>query len=192
MHKFVTTEERKESSVIGEEVKLTEEVDFRVKEVKTVEQERFMQVYLEDLSRVMNLTQMVEIKVLLWAWKNSSYNESGSTKGNEITIVSSHKEQMAEELGYAKKVVSNTVYGLAKKGLLIRVARSRYVLNPKFFFKGKLKDRLRCMQYILEYRIEEAETEQEEGKRHNGSKINGKTLFDENGEKISSNSENIE
>ena len=138
------------------------QTDFNTGEVKTIEnviikkikQEDFVQIYLEDLSGLLSIATITELKLLAILWKKSEWNEENSGMGNKIIIVKSIKEEFANELNVNLQTINNTLSSLLKKKLILSNSRSVYYLNPKYFFKGFSKDRIKAVKTILQYDFE--------------------------------------
>lgn len=149
----VIYEKKIEKSIVDSETGelLTENVEHTF--IKSIKPEDFMQVYLKDISGLMEIENISELKVLVHLWKESSFNSQGETKGNQIFLVKSVKEEISQKCGLEYNTVHKAIFSLHKKGILIRKDRSLYILNPKFFFKGYSKDRTKTVEILLKYRI---------------------------------------
>lgn len=115
--------------------------------------EEFIQIYLEDMSGLLSLTTKTELKILMVLWKYSSYNEED--KGNCITVTPKVINDLVKATNVQEQSVRNAITTLLKNPnqLLIKDPkfRSTYYLNPKYFFKGSLKDRPKVMSVVLNY-----------------------------------------
>lgn len=114
----------------------------------------FMQVYVDDLSGMMNITTGTESKVLTLFWKFSSYPDETSDK-NYVRINSFLFENIERETGLKPSCARNVISRLTKKNLLIRDEKRRgiYYLNPKYFWKGKISDNTRNLSLNINYDI---------------------------------------
>lgn len=121
--------------------------------IKKVSQDNFIQVYLEDLSGLLGIENLVEFKVLLSLWKKANFNDENSENGNVVYLVKSVKEGIANDTGYSLSRINSTISTLTKKKLLVKKDRSVYWLNPKYFFKGYSKDRIKAVKTVIEYEI---------------------------------------
>lgn len=130
--------------------------------VKRVAPDNFIQVYLEDLSGLFKLENVAEYKVLIALWKRVNFNEENTIDGNSVVLVKAIKEQIANETDYSLSRVNSVITTLVKKELLIQKDRSIYVLNPKYFFKGYYKDRVKVVRAVIEYRIEDNTNDEQE------------------------------
>ena len=95
------------------------------------------------------------MQILLWLWKASMYIEAENSIGNKVIINKQLYSLISENTGLTEGAIRNTVSVLVKKDLLIKDAKFRgiYYLNPKFFFKGKLTDRIKSFKLVLEYKM---------------------------------------
>lgn len=115
---------------------------------KSIQKDRFMMVFLEDMTGMLSLDSAIEIRVLAQLWKRSEFDT------NRIYIVKSVKAEIAEELNYKFASVQNTVSKLTKKNLLIREAQSTYYLNPTYFFKGSDIARASSIDLHISYQLD--------------------------------------
>lgn len=130
---------------------IQQEVSTKV--IKKVAQEDFIQVYLEDLAALLNVTAISEIRVLMVLWRMASFNKENDKAGNRIVLVKPIKEEIATELSLTSGTVDNILRKLLNKNLIIKIDRTIYSLNPQYFFKGYMKDRLKVVRTIIEYHI---------------------------------------
>jgi DNA-binding MarR family transcriptional regulator len=134
---------------------LQQEVSTKV--IKRVAQEDFIQVYLEDLAALLNVTAISEIRVLMVLWRMASFNKENDKAGNRIVLVKPIKEEIATELNLTAGTIDNILRKLLNKNLIIKIDRTIYTLNPQYFFKGYMKDRLKVVKTIIEYHIAPSE-----------------------------------
>lgn len=122
--------------------------------LKDVKGDEFIQVYLTDMSGMMNITSKGELRVLLHFWKYSTYVTDDQI-GNMVTINSRIMADISKEMDVNVQSVRNIVVGLKKKGLIIadNSCRGVYYLNPQYFFKGYSSDRLKCFSRTVKYNI---------------------------------------
>ena len=118
--------------------------------------DEFIQVYLNDMKGLMDINSCSEFKVLMWMWKMSDFLDEKQF-GNAIGISGLLFNRLKKECNIKDQTVRNTISSLAKKGLLIKDdnIRGTYYLNPKFFFKGALSDRTKCLTSVIQYKIGE-------------------------------------
>jgi len=111
------------------------------KQTKEVTIDEFIMVFFNSFSHLFKLSGN-EIKVLMCCWKMSSYNPFDETEGNVVHNNGTFKDYCnAQELGLSKATIDNVICRLCKKGLLIKRCKGEYMLNPEYFFKGKLSNR---------------------------------------------------
>lgn len=129
-------------------------VNRKLSTIRDVKSDEFIQVYLTDMSGMMNITSKGELRVLLHFWKYSTY-VSDNQIGNMVTINSRIMADISNEMDVNVQSVRNIVVGLKKKGLIIadESCRGVYYLNPQYFFKGNSSDRLKCFSRTINYNI---------------------------------------
>lgn len=121
---------------------------------KTKDYDEFIQVYLNDLSGLLQLDSQAEIKLLTILWKEFPLLKPGE-KESTMAILKADKERYAEQVGVSLDRINRLLRGFVKKKLLFCVSRSTYTLNAKYFFKGGLGDRLKVMNFQMKYEIED-------------------------------------
>lgn len=109
---------------------------------KRVRPDQFLQVYLEDLSKLLRLSE-ASYRIILWIGKNMSWQT------NEIVLISSIKQRISNECDLSINTVRNTIGKLVEQGILLTSERSVYVLSPELFFKGKIRDRSELKRSLL-------------------------------------------
>lgn len=115
------------------------------REVRVEDIDVFLNVYLSSLGRMAKELSGVEMRVLIEAWKHSTFNDYGEIDGNIVHNDAMFKGRVAAECGLDAYSVNNAVSRLAKKGFLIKKFKGCYLLNPEYFWKGSLRDRSRVM-----------------------------------------------
>lgn len=141
MAKYYESLERKLDHLSGEVIESKSIVK------RKVEAEKFIKVYLEDLSAVLGLTSQTEFKVLYKLWELSEWGT------NEILIYKEVKERIGADVGKSISGISNSIATLTKKGLLKNVSRMKYILNPNLFFKGDDIQKGKVLKVYFEYEI---------------------------------------
>lgn len=116
---------------------------------KRVSADKFLQVYLDDFGFLMGIEGEGEHRIILWCAKNMNYET------NEVVIVGEHKKRIASECDLSLHTINNSLTSLVRKSVLIRKATSIYLLNPKYFFRGRIEDRAALIRTV-EYYIQEA------------------------------------
>lgn len=128
-----------------------------LEEYKKCKPDEFIMVYLQDISGFLRLENATQIKLLSIIWREVGYNNPDTNDGNIIAILKDDKERWAKTLDVSIRTIDNALAALTKKKLLISEARSKYTLNPKYFFKGSSKDRQRVLEVKVTYDLEENE-----------------------------------
>jgi hypothetical protein len=116
---------------------------------KRVTADKFVQLYLDDFGALMGIEGEGEYRLILWCAKNMNYDT------NEVIIVNALKKRIAAECDLSPYTINNAVSALVTKNLLLRKDTSIYMLNPNYFFKGKIDDRAALIRTV-EYYIQEA------------------------------------
>ncbi len=116
---------------------------------KRVTADKFVQLYLDDFGALMGIEGEGEYRLILWCAKNMNYET------NEVIIINTLKKRIAAECDLSPYTINNAVSSLVRKNLLLRKDTSIYMLNPKYFFKGKVEDRMALIRTV-EYYIQEA------------------------------------
>jgi hypothetical protein len=116
---------------------------------KRVSADKFVQLYLDDFGALMGIEGEGEYRLILWCAKNMNYDT------NEVIIVNALKKRIAAECDLSPYTINNAVSALVTKNLLLRKDTSIYMLNPNYFFKGKIDDRAALIRTV-EYYIQEA------------------------------------
>ena len=136
MAKYVT-EKSKDYSILDNHT--GEILDLNI--IRKITLDEFIMVFFSSCPQLMNLTGN-NLKVLICCWKNSSYNPENEERGNIIHNGPGFKSACKESgLDVSNAVIDNAISSLCKKGFLIKRFRGEYLLNPQYFFKGKLTSR---------------------------------------------------
>ena len=81
-------------------------------------------------------------------WKYSSLNSDN--QGNLFYNTAVFKQYVRDYgLDMSDSAINLYVSQLTKAGFLIKKCRSMYLLNPNYFFKGRLSDRTRIDYHIV-------------------------------------------
>lgn len=103
--------------------------------------DEFIMVFFSSCPAMMGLTGTL-LKVLICCWKYSTYNPTNEERGNILYNNLGFKNSCrADGLVVSNAVIDNAVSALCKKGFLVKRYRGEYLLNPQYFFKGKLSNR---------------------------------------------------
>ena len=124
----------------------TDNIDYSTGEVVTRsvtkkfknDEPSYIKLYLQDIAYLHDIPKGAEV-VLKELLKLVTYGTQ------EITVLSHHKKQIEKETGLAIKTIDSRIQDLANKGIIERVSRGVYTLNPYLFGKGDWKtiDQLR-------------------------------------------------
>ena len=110
---------------------------------RVIKEPDFIKLYLND---VMLLSDVPKSKsdVLYLLLRKMNYD-------NEITVVASHKRDIAQELGCSMINIDKTLSLLVEKSILIRKERGVYVANPRLFGRGNWED-IERLRMSIDYR----------------------------------------
>ena len=110
-------------------------------ELRKVTLDEFIMVFFSSYPELYQLNG-VQLKVLMGCWKYSSYNSANYAEGNIVHNNPSFKEFCRQDgLVTSDANIDNAISTLCKKGLLIKRCKGEYILDPRYFFKGKLSER---------------------------------------------------
>jgi predicted transcriptional regulator len=121
--------------------KVTETVDHTTGEVyqKTTEnvsylptEPPFVKVYLDDIAKLYGLPKAGS-SLLHALLRKMDYE-------GIITLVSSSKQRIANELGIKSQTIDNNIQALLKANILKRAGRGEFMFNPALFAKGEWKN----------------------------------------------------
>lgn len=126
----------------------TGELEAAQKVVK-VDTSAYVMFFLQTIPEFIKLTGN-QMRLLSVIWYSSTYNPDGQLDGNLFTNGPLFKQQVrAYGLEWSDSQINNEVSRIVKSSdLLIKIARGSYILNPKYFFKGKLTDRTKLILTI--------------------------------------------
>ena len=125
-------------------------------QTKKVSLDEFIMVFFANNAQLMKLKGLY-LKVLICCWKFSSYNAEYEEEGNIVHNNASFKEFCKQDgLNTSDASIDNAISYLNKEGLLIKKCRGEYMLDPRYFFKGRLSKRSKIMYNIV---VEPEETD---------------------------------
>lgn len=108
------------------------------KDKEGVKEPPFIKVYLNDISKLNNLTSM-QHKVLYGLMKCCDY-------GNSIEINSRVKNKIMSDNLIANGTFKNALSVLTSKGIIAKNGkRGNYIISPYLVFKGKINDRAKLI-----------------------------------------------
>lgn len=107
---------------------------------RKITQQDFIMVFLQSIQEFMTLDGVL-IKILWVLWKECSFNPENTNEGNIITNDLYLKNKIRKcGLEVTDNAINTYFARLAKYNILIKICKGRYMLNPKYFFKGRLSD----------------------------------------------------
>lgn len=122
--------------------------------VRRVNSDAFVNVYLDDMSGILNVKSKTDLRILAWMWKFSSF-PTDECPGNCVFLCDMLMERIEKDLKISRQTIRNCICNMSKSGILIkdRNHRATYYLNPKYFFKGRVEDLPRVRRVLLKYEI---------------------------------------
>lgn len=103
--------------------------------------EDFIMVYLATIPEMFSL-QGQQLKLLMAIWRLSSFNKAWCEEGNIFLNDQSTKGAIRRMgLDMSDSSIDVAIHKIMDKGFLIKLSKGKYLLNPKYFFKGTLSDR---------------------------------------------------
>jgi hypothetical protein len=110
------------------------------KRTRVVDVDEFIMFFFASMPDLFQL-EGLHMKVLMCCWKASSYNDV-ETEGNIVSNNRLLKEYIRQcGLDISDNAIDVVIHNLAKKNILIKKCKGTYMLNPQYFFKGKLADK---------------------------------------------------
>lgn len=110
------------------------------KRTRIVDVDEFIMFFFASMPDLFQL-EGLHMKVLMCCWKASSYNDV-ETEGNIVSNNRLLKEYIRQcGLDISDNAIDVVIHNLAKKNILIKKCKGTYMLNPQYFFKGKLADK---------------------------------------------------
>ena len=135
-----------EKEVIKVNPETGQEEVIRQEFIRVVEQDQFIQAYIDGIKGILNLDRKTDIRVLVALWEMAQWNT------NQLILVKPVKRNIAERLGYkSEQIITNSIRNLTKKGILVSEERSVYYIDPELFFKGTRENRKKMIEIV--YRI---------------------------------------
>lgn len=92
----------------------------------------YVKVYIDDSIDSLILLSKMEHALLYYCFQIADFN-------NEFPFTKVHKERLSQRLSLTIRTIDNALVFLIKSGLVIRIARGYFKLNPHYFSKGKDK-----------------------------------------------------
>lgn len=115
-----------------------------------VTQEEFIKIYLNQIDELTGCLEDGLYAVMFAVWKCSEFPQDDS-EGN-IFYNSPYFKKTCRKLGVtmSDNAINMSLTRLSKRGVLKRLSRGVYMLNPKWFVKGNITERTR-MEIIVEF-----------------------------------------
>jgi len=123
-----------ENGTVKEEIK---ELNFYTKNEPS-----FIKTYLDDIIDLLSVNHTTK-NILIGLLKFMDYK-------NRIDMNAYRKKILAEELDTSVRTINNAITNLSKKNIFIRLGTGSYLVNPKYFAKGKWSD-ISMIRTIIEY-----------------------------------------
>ena len=122
------------------------------KRTQVVSIDEFIIFFFASIPDLVRLKGM-QLKVLMCCWKHSTYNnvvEEGNIFHNDKLF-----KDYVRSCGLDMKdgAIDVIIHNLTKANVLIKKCKGTYMLNPKYFFKGKLADRSRLEMKIVKEEV---------------------------------------
>ena len=110
------------------------------KRTRVVSVDEFIMFFFASMPDLFKLKGL-QLKVLMCCWKHSSYNnviEDGNIVHNDRLL----KEYIRScGLDITDSAIDVIIHNLAKVNILIKKCKGTYMLNPQYFFKGRLAEK---------------------------------------------------
>ena len=117
------------NEITGETISRTSNViDIRVMEPEPA----YIKLYIEDISRIFNLQQGHQ-EILAYVAASVDYE-------GIVSLAIGRKARIAATLNCSVKSIDNAITEYIKHGILARIGRGEYELDPNLFAKGKWRD----------------------------------------------------
>lgn len=110
------------------------------KRTRTVSVDEFIMFFFASMPDLFQL-EGLHMKILMCCWKASTYNDV-ETEGNIVyngKLLKNYIRQCG--LNVSDNTVDVVIHSLSKKNILIKKYKGAYMLNPQYFFKGKLANK---------------------------------------------------
>ena len=110
------------------------------KRTRVVSVDEFIMVFFASMPDLFKLKGL-QLKVLMCCWKHSSYHEV-EKEGNIV-----HNDKLLKDyirscgLDITDSAIDVIIHNLAKANILLKKCKGTYMLNPQYFFKGRLAEK---------------------------------------------------
>ena len=122
---------------------------------QVVDVDEFIMFFFASMPDLFKL-EGLQMKVLMCCWKASTYNnvEKEGNIVNNNKLLKDYIRSCGLEL--SDGAVDVIIHKLAKQNILIKKCKGTYMLNPQYFFKGKLAERSKLeLKVVSEPIVEE-------------------------------------
>lgn len=139
--------EVKGKKILDEE---TGELEKMYAKINVGSQEEFLKIYInsiDDLAKIDHLT----FQVLLIVIKRARFCQEDNKDGNEFFNNDNFKKEVKKKLGFNNdNTVNKYISKLSQAKFLLRVNKGSYILNPRYFTRGKMTPKTR-LELIIKY-----------------------------------------
>ena len=124
------------------------------KRTQVVNVDEFILFFFASMPDLFKL-EGLQMKVMMCCWKASTYNNV-EKEGNIVNNNKLLKEYIRScGLDLSDSAIDVIIHRLAKQNILIKKCKGTYMLNPQYFFKGKLAKRSKLELKIISEGVEE-------------------------------------
>ena len=110
------------------------------KRTRVVSVDEFIMFFFASMPDLFKL-EGLQLKVLMCCWKHSTYNDV-EREGNIVCNNKLLKDYIHQcGLNISDGAIDVIIHRLAKENILIKKCRGTYMLNPQYFFKGRLAEK---------------------------------------------------
>lgn len=110
------------------------------KRTRVVNVDEFIMFFFNSIPELVGL-EGLHLKILMCCWKASSYNNV-ETEGNIVNNNKLLKDYIRQcGMDVSDNTVDVVISKLAKKNILIKKCKGTYMLNPNYFFRGRLSEK---------------------------------------------------
>lgn len=135
---------KQKETFVNEDYALLDKHTGEIKELKqtrTITLDEFIMVFFASCPELLRLRGL-HLKVLICCWKFSSFNPECEAEGDLIHNDSVFKNKCKSfGLTISNASLDNAISYLSKHRFLIKKCKGVYLLNPNYFFKGRLSDK---------------------------------------------------
>ncbi len=116
--------------------------------------DNFVQLYIRDLADIYRIKSRVQIALLITLCEEVHLATSKTIELPTFTALLDDKNRWAEKLQInSGKNIDNALAGLLSRGVILRISRGKYAINPKYIFMGALANREKTIELSIKYQI---------------------------------------